>query len=93
MGVKQSQVLLQILDNYGIYKDNLEWFFLDNITNNSIALIQLLQTIFFNPLKRRLWYAGHLINLAAKVFLDRDHLSDIEARIWAERNETAKLKL
>lgn len=92
-GAKQSRVLLQILDDYGIHEDNLGWFVLDNAINNDTALVQLSQTISFDQLKRRLRCAGHLINLAAEAFLDRDHPSDIKVRIRAERNETAKLKL
>lgn len=92
-GAEQSRVLLQVLNDYGIHEGNLGWFVLDNATNNNTALVQLSLTISFDPLKRRLRCAGHLINLAAEAFLDGDHPSDIEARIRAERTETAKLKL
>lgn len=34
-----------------------------------------------------------MINVAAEVFLDGNHPSDIKAKIRAEKSETAKLKL
>ena len=60
--------------------------------NSDTALVQLAQLISFNPLKRRLRCAGHLINLAAEAFLDEDHPSDLETRIRAGKSETTKLK-
>lgn len=69
-GAEQSRVLLQVLKDYGIHEGNLGWFVLDNATNKNTALVQLSLTISFDPLKRRLRCAGHLINLAAEAFLD-----------------------
>lgn len=42
MGIDQSWVLLQRLNDYGIFKGNLKWIILDNATNNNITFVQLL---------------------------------------------------
>lgn len=79
--VKQSQILLKLLINYNVNEGNLGWFVLDNATNKNTVSIQLLEIISFDLVKKRLQYTNHLINLALKLLLDGDHLSNIEAKI------------
>lgn len=51
-GAEQSQVLLQILTNYGIHKDNLRWFILNNTIKNNTGFVQISETISFDRLKQ-----------------------------------------
>lgn len=66
---EQARVLAEALDNYGIEADRLGWFVLDNASNNDTALSELSKSISFDPQKKQLRCAGHMINFAANAFL------------------------
>ena len=68
-GTEQARVLLILLKDYRIDHDKLGWFVLDNATNNDTTLEKLSKSIPFDPQKKRLRYAEHIINLAAHSFL------------------------
>jgi hypothetical protein len=62
-------VLLPALIHFSIKNNNLGYFVLNNATNNNITLIKLAKLIDFNPLKQRLRYISHILNLIAKQYL------------------------
>ncbi len=66
---KQARALRLVLNDYGVGKDKLGWFVLDNASSNYPALLELQKTIEFDPQKKRLRCAGHIINLAVYTFL------------------------
>lgn len=76
-----------------INETNLEWFVLNNASNNNIALVELSKLIGFDSVKNCLKNAGHMINLAAETFLFGNHLADLDKCIWDEQSETEKLTL
>lgn len=92
-GFEQARVLLGVLQNYAIDTGKLEWFVLDNASNNDTALAELSKTISFDPIKRRLRYAGHMINLAAEAFLFGSHPADLNKQLREEGSDIAKLRL
>lgn len=70
---EQAVILLGVLQNYAIDTNKLEWFVLDNSSNNNTALTKLSKTVSFDSIKERLQYAGHTINLATKTLLFDSH--------------------
>lgn len=72
-GFEQALIQLGVLQNYTIDINKLEWFVLDNSSNNNTALTKLSKTISFDSIKEQLQYARHMINLATKTFLFDSH--------------------
>lgn len=62
-------MLARLLNDYGIDTEKLELFVLDNALNNDTILFKLSKSISFDLLKKRLWYASHMINMATNTFL------------------------
>ena len=58
-----------LLEHFGINKDNLGYFVLDNASNNDITLVKLGKTIGFKPMQKRLRCMGHILNLIAKLYI------------------------
>jgi hypothetical protein len=54
---------------FGIKKDNLSYFVLNNASNNNTTLTELAKSIDFDPLKQRLRCMGHILNLIAEQYL------------------------
>ncbi len=69
LGVEQTRVLLLLLKDYRIDHDKLGWFVGDNATINDKALEELSKYIPFDPHKKRLRFAGNMINHASHSFL------------------------
>lgn len=95
---EQAFVLVGVLNNSGIDADKLGWFVLDNASNNDTALFELSKSIPFDPQKERLCCAGHMINLAANVFLygqdPKGQLTQSEVShltLWRQRGAVGKL--
>lgn len=82
-----------MLQDYAIDTDKLGWFVLDNTSNNDKALAELSNTIFLDPIKRRLRCTGHMINLAAEAFFFGSHLSELNKQLQEEGSDIAKLRL
>lgn len=95
---EQACVLVGVLNNSVIDVDKLGWFVL---SNNDTALFELSKSIPFDPQKERLCCAGHMINLAANVFLYGQDPKDIERQLtqsevshltlWRQRGAVGKL--
>ncbi len=62
-------MLLLALIHFSIKNNNLGYFVLNNATNNNTTLIELIKSIDFDSLKRRLRYIGHILNLITKQYL------------------------
>jgi hypothetical protein len=58
-GENQEAVITPVLRKYGINKDNIGWFVLDNATNNDTTMVQLGKNFEFDPAQRRLRCLGH----------------------------------
>jgi hypothetical protein len=58
-GDNQAAVLTPVLRKYGINKDNIGWFVLDNATNNDTTMVKLGKEFEFDPIQRRLRCLGH----------------------------------
>lgn len=77
----------------GLLDVDLVRFVLDNASNYDTALAELPKTISFDPIKRRLRCAGHMINLAAEAFLFGSYPSELNKQLQEEVSDTAKLRL
>ncbi len=53
---------------------------LDNALNNDTILVELANTMGFNPKEKRLRYIGHVLNLIAKAYLYSQDVSDFEKK-------------
>jgi len=42
---------------------------LDNATNNNMAIMAIIKEFNFNPIKHRLYYLGHIINIITRYLL------------------------
>jgi hypothetical protein len=62
-------VLLPALYHFGVDNSNLGYFVLNNVTNNNKTLKELVKSIKFDPLKRRLRCIGHILNLIVEQYL------------------------
>ncbi len=92
-GKEQARALRLVINDYGVSKDKLRWFVLDNASNNDTALLELQKTIEFDPQKKRLRCAGHITNLAVYVFLYGKDPASFERRMREEQTEAARLDL
>jgi len=84
-------VIRPLLEHFGINKDNLGYFVLDNASNNDITLVKLGKTIRFELMQKRLRYIGHILNLIAKLYIFRQDIStfkeDYKKALLRERRE------
>ena len=78
-GVDQVAVILPVLTYFGISKENLGYFILNNATNNNTTLVELGKALNFDPRERRLRYIGHIINLIAKAYFFGQDYSTFKA--------------
>ena len=53
---------------------------LNNITNNNIAIIAIIKKFDFNPIKRRLYYLGYIINIITRHLLYSYNLDLFKAK-------------
>ena len=90
-GEEQARVLAGVLNDYGIDADKLGWFVLDNASNNDTALFKLFKSILFDPQKKQLCCAGHMINLAANAFLYGQDPKDMERQLTLDQSEVSRL--
>ncbi len=90
---EQDRVLAEVLNDYGIDAEKLGWFVLDNASNNDTALSELLKSILFDLLKKRLRCAGNIINLAANAFPYCQNPKDIERQLTFDQSEVSRLTL
>ncbi len=101
-GVDQVAVILPVLTHFGIGKENLGHFILDNATNNNTTLVELGKALNFDPKARRLRCIGHIINLIAEAYLFGQDYSTFKAeqkkaggpqrrQLWRDRGELGKL--
>jgi hypothetical protein len=100
--VAQCQVILPLLQRFGITSKNLGYFVLDNATNNDTTLVELAKVLDFKLEERRLRCMGHVLNLIAGEYLyGQDSASfDVEfnaaggpqrRQLWRQRGEVGKL--
>ena len=68
-------MLLPLLQRFGINNENLGYFVLDNTTNNDTTLRELVKTIDFDPILKRLRCIGYIINLIAESYIFRQDAS------------------
>jgi hypothetical protein len=66
------------LEHFGINKDNLGYFVLNNTLNNDTTLVELGKTMGFEPIQKRLRYMGHIINLIAESYIFGQDISTFE---------------
>lgn len=92
-GEEQARALRLVLNDYGIDKDKLGWFVLDNASNNDTALLELQKAIEFDPQKKGLRCAGHIINLAVYAFLCGKDPASFERQMREEPTIVARLNL
>lgn len=92
-GAERARVLLVLLRDYGIDQDKLGWFVLDNATSNDTAPEELSISIPFDPRKKRLRCAGHMINLAAHSFLYGQDSSKLESQLRQDQSDVSRLEL
>ncbi len=92
-GEKQARALRLVLNDYGVSKDKLGWFVLDNASNNDTVLLELQKTIEFDPQKNRLRCAGHIINLTVYAFLYGKDPALFEMQMREEQTKAARLDL
>ncbi len=75
---------------------------LDNALNNDTTLVELANTMGFNPKEKRLRCMGHVLNLIAEAYLYGQDVSDFEKKfkdagppvrrkMWRDRGELGKL--
>jgi len=53
---------------------------LNNATNNNIIIMAIIKEFNFNPIKRRLRYLGHIINIIAHYLLYNYNLNLFKAK-------------
>ncbi len=85
--------MAEVLNDYGIDAEKLRWFVLDNASNKDTALSGLSKIISFDPLKKQLRCAGHMINLVADAFLYGQDPEDIERQLTLDQSEVSRLTL
>jgi len=74
----QVVVILPLLQRFGINKDNLGYFVLNNALNNDTTLTELVKTIGFDLKQKRLRYIGYVLNLITKAYLYGQDVSDFQ---------------
>lgn len=95
-------MILPLLQRFGINKDNLGYFVLDNAPNNDTTLQELGKQIGFDPIQKRLRCMGHILNLIAEAYLfgqdesswkENFNKAGIKERreLWRQRGELGKL--
>ena len=62
-------MILLLLARFSITLANLSYFVLNNALNNNTILVELRKYIGFNPVIKRLYYIGHIINLITKAYI------------------------
>jgi hypothetical protein len=75
--------LFDVLKDYQISGNQIAYFAADNATNNNKALKVLSERVTLDPIKLRLRYANHILNLVCTTILFR---VDSEALEDAEHN-------
>jgi hypothetical protein len=84
-------VIQPLLEHFGIIKDNLGYFVLDNASNNDTILVKLSKTIRFELMQKRLRYIGYIFNLIAKLYIFGQDIStfkeDYKKALLGERRE------
>lgn len=73
-GENVGEAVIKVLEDYGIYGDQVGYFMLDNIKSNDIAVDYVLRKLCpsLTPpqrRRRRLRCLGHIVNLCCKAFL------------------------
>ena len=53
---------------------------LNNALNNDTILVELVNTMGFNPKEKRLCYIGHVLNLIAEAYLYSQDMSDFKKK-------------
>ena len=71
MIIEQALVLLLLLTRFGITESNLGYFVLNNALNNNTTLIELANTLKFDPKVKRLRCIGYILNLITESYLFR----------------------
>ena len=68
-GEAMGQVFLEVIEEYGL-KNKIGFFTMDNAGSNDTMLQYIASQIpDFDPIIRRVWCNGHILNLAAQAFL------------------------
>ena len=68
-----------LLEHFGIIKDNLGYFVLDNASNNDTILVKLSKTIRFELMQKQLRCMGYILNLIAKLYIFGQDILSYEA--------------
>jgi hypothetical protein len=100
--IDQAAVIQPLLDRFGITKDNLGYFVLDNALNNDTTLKELGQSMGFDLKEKRLRCMGHIFNLIAESYLYGQDASTFDdtfkeagpekrRQLWRQRGELGKL--
>jgi len=58
-----------MIKGFSIKNKQIRYFIRDNATNNNIGITAITKKFNFNPIKRRLYYLGHTINIIARYLL------------------------
>jgi hypothetical protein len=80
-GANIADQLFDVLKDYQISSNQIAYFAADNATNNDKALKVLSERVILDPIKSRLRYAGHILNLVYTAILfgvDSEALEDAE---------------
>jgi hypothetical protein len=82
-----STVIVKTLKEYGITRDKLGYFVLDNAANNDTAVAAIAHVYNFNPEHRRLRCAPHTLNLIGQAVMfgvDQDAFNNVPEELETE---------
>jgi hypothetical protein len=86
-GANIASVVSSTLETFGITKEQLGYFVLDNATNNDKAIEALAEEFSFNPRHRRLRCTCHILNLGAQQVIfgkDREAFENADVNLQNE---------
>jgi len=61
--------VITVIKDFSIKNKQIRYFMLDNITNNNTVIMAIIKEFNFNPIKRRLYYLGYIINIITRYLL------------------------
>jgi len=73
--------------------DKIRYFILENVLNNDTCMEALGEELRFNWKERRLWCAGHIINLMAYLILYGKDIKALKDKLEKAKDKIKQLKL
>jgi len=90
-GINIIEGVITVIKDFGIKNKQIGYFILDNATNNNMVMTAIVKEFDFNPIKRRLYYLGYIINIIACYLLYSYNLDLFKAKDIVPKDIKAQL--